>query len=458
VCGGLEYGAIVLEPKNPRGKREDKRTIVSKRNSVDRSTRPSRIGLNPVELSLEKKILALAEYTWLDSTSTTLADPQFYRKFRCLADSKKQTVLQGIKNGLAYLERKAELSRKQTEELERKSSRWEVVEEVEGLDPKEYELTKKLGSHLIEDFRLIENGSGREQKKKVIVWNPAKEIESYRRNGDPLRQIDFPLDACAIALGLKFTKAELRSIFFDNDRLKKGFDTVKRYRKQFSDRNWRYTWHEWFWIIRYANFRTPGAASKMLLALDGKEGMISPKHIRNKREAVLRFWTEYFEYSPDFFDFISKALKVTNESDTLRELYNRKALIDANKDTQYITKLAKRHMNEMSLYHENPIDAEAAFQKQVFDEQITLSNDRNLIKLRPDRIRIFHSNQHYKREMKEYKKGLRNEKPRRRIVCGPINPWPLLAKATTNLTRVSYDKRETELAELANKLIPSLQC
>ena len=60
--------------------------------------------------------------------------------------------------------------------------------------------------------------------------------------------------------------------------------------------------------------------------------------------------------------------------------------------------------------------------------------------------------------MEEYKKGLRNEEPRRRIVCGPFNPWPLLAKATITQTRESYDKRETELAELVNKLIPSLQC
>jgi hypothetical protein len=450
-CGGLEYGSIVLESQKPRARRKDR--IVSKRNIVDRHRRPSRTGLNPVELSLEKKILTLVEDTWLDSISDTLADPQFYRKFRSLADSRKQRLLQSVKNGLLHLERKAEFNRRHNEELEQKSSRWQVVEEVEQLNSKEYELTKRLGKHVIEDFRLIVDDSGRKEMKKVIVWNPAKEIERYRQDGDPLRQIDFHLDTCAFALGLKFTKEELRSIF-ESDRLRKGFDIIKDYRKQFSDGNWRYAWREWFWIVRYATFRTPGAASKMLLALDGKDGIITPKHIRDKKEAVLRFWTEYFEYSLDFFAFISKALVLVHESDSFRDQYNTKELIGVNKDQEYIKELAKQHMIEMLSYQEDAIDAGAAFQKQLVDEQISLSNDRNLTKKRPDRIRIFHSNQHYKKEMEEYKRGLRNEKPRRRIVCGPFSPWPLLSKAT-NLTREAYNKRETELAELANKLMPS---
>ena len=86
------------------------------------------------------------------------------------------------------------------------------------------------------------------------------------------------------------------------------------------------------------------------------------------------------------------------------------------------------------------------------------SNKRDLIvgsNLRgPDRIRIYHSNPNFKKEMEEYNRRIKKKKPRKiKAVCGPFDPWPLISNY---LTKESYDKQDTELARLARKLIRSL--
>ncbi len=106
----------------------------------------------------------------------------------------------------------------------------------------------------------------------IIKWNPITMIRKYRHISDPFRYLHFPMDFYAKVLA-KYGGIHIK-ILSKNDKeaLRKAFDIINKYRRQFYDRNYRYTWYEWFWIVRYAQAITPRRAAKMLLALDGKEG------------------------------------------------------------------------------------------------------------------------------------------------------------------------------------------
>ncbi len=234
-----------------------------------------------------------------------------------------------------------------------------------------------------------------------------------------------------------------------------------RYRKQFFDNRWRYKWHEWFWVVRYSQIHGPSAASRMLLALDDREGKarISSKYIRDRIEPTINFWNDFLEYSPYFHNFLNKLLEIVR---------NDPELMQTGKDEDDLLELGRLHMERMSSYEEkcsfNPHEDGSITRKlmtrakeQIFNRRddnnksglIVGSNRRG-----PDRIRIYHSNPNLKKEMEEYNRRIKKKKPRKtKAVCGPFDPWPLISN---HLTKESYDKQDTELARLARKLIRSL--
>ena len=84
----------------------------------------------------------------------------------------------------------------------------------------------------------------------------------------------------------------------------KAFKVINAYRRQFSDKNWRYTWFEWFWIVMYAQTFTAGRAAKMMLSLDGKEKRLSRVYIKDRVQPVMKFWEEFFCYSTIFLNLL----------------------------------------------------------------------------------------------------------------------------------------------------------
>ncbi len=161
----------------------------------------------------------------------------------------------------------------------------------------------------------------------VIKWNPITMIRKYRYMGDPFRHIDFPMDFYAIVVA-KYGLIPVKSFSKNGiELLKKGFDIINKYRRQFYDKNYRYTWYEWYWIVRYAQVFTPNRAAKLLLVLDGEEqgtgGKISPKHIKDKINLVMQFWQDYICYTPYFFYFLTLMHHYIDMDPELKAEYNK---------------------------------------------------------------------------------------------------------------------------------------
>ena len=175
-------------------------------------------------------------------------------------------------------------------------SKWVTTELVSSDDEAQGCQEKEIGE-------IVNNTSN----NIVIKWNPITVIRKYRLMGDPFRHSDFPMDFYAKVVA-KYGLIPIK-ILTENEMelLKKGISIIDKYRRQFYDRNYRYTWFEWFWIVRYAQAFSPRRAAKMLLVLDGDEqgtgGRLSPKHIKDNINPIMQFWKDYFD-NPPFFSLI----------------------------------------------------------------------------------------------------------------------------------------------------------
>ena len=444
---------------------------------------PQRPVLNPVEYNLEKIVLKHIEDTQLKAISDSLADPRFCAMFRSLPDSEKQELLSSFKNTISYIDKKDKYQRRLIEEQARISAKYEVTEEIDSLDPKTYKLTKKLGRYVIEEYNTLEDESKKGSKKLVIKWNPVKEIMMYRQGGDPFRYIDFGiLDFILVVLLTKRppgTEMNVLDEMFNgkaknSTNLGKGFDVINKYRKQLFDGRWHYKWFEWFWIVRYAQFRGPNAASRMLLAIDNLKGArIAPKYIRSRIAPTIDICNDFLEYSPYIHQFLNLLYDIVKDDPELIKLYrHQKMLIDnvtptilTEQDENYLLELERLHMERMSSYQDmGPFDPQVddTITRKLIKrakEQTYVSRDHNnkidLVigsnRTGPDRIRIYHSNPNFKKEMEEYNNKIRKKKPKKTMaVCGPFNPWPLISN---NLTKESYSFQTRYRVSKVNKEI-----
>ena len=211
-------------------------------------------------------------------------------------------------------------------------------------------------------------------------------------------------------------------IFSENDieGLEKGFDIINKYRRQFYDRNYRYTWLEWFWIVRYAQAFSPKKAAKMLLALDGEEqgeagGRMSPKYIKDNINPVMRFWQDYFCYSPYFFSYIQYIHRLIDSDPELKDEYKKMLERDKKENDVTIDNMLKEHGN--SLQQKLLENTTSNVNNNNDDYYLGTSNeDFKAVKVGQERIRIYHSNKNYQKEMEEFKNGLRKEKPEEKLM------------------------------------------
>ncbi|MGG6460302.1 MAG: hypothetical protein ACM3JQ_02630 [Candidatus Eiseniibacteriota bacterium] len=261
---------------------------------------PKRKKLHPVEYSLRNKIIADIEEKLLERGINDLDSIRL--SGRCLLPvlRAKKRVLE---KNVAILERRVNARQQQRSINEISNPKWDVLESSLDIPPHIYELTKTLGGNYIV-VKKIGN-------KNIVKWNPIKLIREYRNSIDPISHLDLNSDFYAIVLA---RYPSIKKKFTDmKDTMNKAFEVIDTYRKQFSDRNYQYTYIEWFWIVRYAQVTSARRAIKMLTALDGEEEKLSTKHVKDKMNSVLKFWEEFIQYSPHFFRLHPRYLCVCNE-------------------------------------------------------------------------------------------------------------------------------------------------
>jgi hypothetical protein len=417
ICG-RDYGSIqFLRHKNKEIKR--RRRILSKRNAVEPLLIPKRSALNPVEYSLRNLIITKAEEKLLDKATKDMA--QLRRdSWRLLPFSSPlpHSERQKLKAYVANLKARVEARKQQRqvdEEEARRDAEWNVIENVGDVDPRGYSLTKILGRGTV---TITEETSDKERGVKgnniIIKWNPITIIKKYRCSVDPLRHLDFKMDFYAKVLA-KYYYVFTKHLFEEKKEiLKKAFDIINTYRKQFSNRNWRYTWFEWFWIVRYAQAFSTRRAAKMLLALDGKEGSMSPEHIKDQMHSVLKFWEEFIHYSPYFFNFLKLVHKLIEKDPELKEEYRKSIEQDENDNENYGKMMLQEHLERIQQRQQLHNDGNDNNNNDYYGAN---NNDFKITKIRPERVRIHHSNPNYQKEIEQFRRGLRKEKPKKKISC-----------------------------------------
>jgi hypothetical protein len=380
--------------------------VLSARNKPFRQQASRRDGLKPVEYALKNGISAKVEESYSNRLARVTAQLRLEgRRFLPYSPPLSESEGQKLEGYSRILQARTEARKKQLEEEELRNSKWEVVEKIEDIDPRIYKFFKIMGPMV-----TIEE----ENNDTVIKWNPIKQIKLYRRLGDPIASLYIPWSFYKKVLRkhpyiITERPAEYLSL------VKKGAKVFNEYRNSLFYQNWKYTLYEWFWIVAYAKSEGIGKALSMLKVLEDKtEGKISRIHIKKMLEHVTRFWEEFQKYCPCLFKFRKLILVCIGDDPELKEKYEKLREQSRREDEDYVKEIRGKHLDDMI--------------KQLTASQITdkhrmkINIDDRAIKTRPERIRIHHSNPHYQRELEEYRKGLRKEKPRKKKSCGPFDP------------------------------------
>jgi hypothetical protein len=107
--------------------------------------------------------------------------------------------------------------------------------------------------------------------------------------------------------------------------------------------------------------------------------------------------------------FIQNNRELKQENDKRLKQLEEKNLSDA-------TKMVKEHLDRIAQHNYVPIN-DKRYGCKMCESLPTYYDDFKAIRKGPERLRIYHSNPNYQKEMDEYKGGLRPEEPRRKTVC-----------------------------------------
>jgi len=253
--------------------------------------------LKPVEYSWKNSVesktrLQHFKYT-LDKVREVISDPSLYDN--TYSSEQKNEMHNLIQTVLNELTEKC-LDNLRKFELQDKSDMIWDVKEVLGID-----IQKDIFMLTLMVINFFRRGVKKEISSKILQWNPVKQIREYRRSymTDPfLYSSNEPiwLYMKAIANHSKHMEQTLPGEMFPL--IQEGAKVYDEYMAQFANLNWKYTWYEWFWIVRYAQVFSVGKAVKMLKYLDGDNGKISHKYIRDQIDRVLDFWKRFLLYIP----------------------------------------------------------------------------------------------------------------------------------------------------------------
>ena len=432
---GRDYGSIQLFTKKNHERGNQKQPTLSQRNDIGRKPTQPRAKMKPVEYSLFNTILSAYETMWLTEVSNSL---EYSRK--SLSHSEKEKLKDAIKNIGSHIKARIESEEsdrveEQEEKQGREYERWNVIETLDA-ECWAYDLMQRNDDCTVvnpkEDYDDVDEtpiGKG----KIIVRWNPIKAIRKYRRLGDPFRHLYFDMDFYTRAIG---THPKLMAYLHEHEEeLGKAFDVINKYRNQFPNHNWRYTWYEWFWIARYAQEKGVSKAQHMLRELDGGlEGkvrqVLSGEQVRNQIGVTMNFWKDFESYTPNFWEFLYVTKRCIADDQELNLESKKESEQIEDENWGDITKLVKKHFDRMAQHTYTPNnndDGSSSYRygckkcenfQNYYDDFMATSKG-------PDQATGYLSpNRNYRKEMEEYKSGSRDEKPMRKTVCY-INPRKL---------------------------------
>ncbi|MDQ6862330.1 MAG: hypothetical protein M3044_00755 [Thermoproteota archaeon] len=429
---GRDYGSkqkLTIYNNRRRNEEYSKKRVLSKRNEVDRIKPSPNLAFKPVEYALNNKIRAHADERYLKVARQGLEEIRRSHLWQSMSVFDRQILIDNVFAANARVNAR----NKQIEELNRRYSKWEVIHNPDEIDPRIYRFMKELGSFLTEDKLndvCDDNKYTLGKTKTSVRWNPIMEIKEYERLGDPLPYIYVPwgfyekvLCKHAYVITEYITETE-------RDIIAKGVEIFNRYRDQFSNKKFLYTWFEWLWISAYATTEGVGKTRNMLHELNVGDGqkrrILSRKHIRNMIGRVIKFWEDYFEYIPYFFGLLNLIQVLIQRDEELKEKYE-KMLEQLEKENDVeLTHREKRYLDKTTPQIFASTDNSTTNNNYVIDG--SSEDDKSLTASRKasELIRVHHSNPNYAKEMKEFEEGLRKEKPKRIKSCGPFKPTRLL--------------------------------
>ena len=275
-----------------------------------------------------------------------------------------------------------------------------------------------------------------------MKWNPIKIIKIYRQVGDPFAILNLPYEFFykvrkkhGYAFGAEYISEEERKLML------KGLDVYAKYSESFYNRNWRYTWFEWFVIALYAREKGPRRAARMLRALDSTDKSLSYEYIRDRISPTLDFLKEYNENITGLFKFMNYIRAIVENDSELKQEYeiilrNLKKGRDDYENmiiTQYNTKINQLHKLSGEVQIGN---GESNVNTITEDHRGALPN--GIILIGNERVKIRLTNKDYETERIRYEKLLQDAnlkgvsrqeiykikkiEPKKRIICGPFHP------------------------------------
>jgi hypothetical protein len=250
-----------------------------------------------------------------------------------------------------------------------------------------------------------------------MSFNPINEIMRYRRMGDPLLYLDTS-EARQLRVLCKYPsliekiKNEGKYPLID-----KGSRVLNHYRKPFSYKRWKYSWIEQFWIILYAHVVSAREAARMIRAIDG-QGIrkLSARHIKNQMEPVIRFWSDFFKYIPFYLGYLNMIGRIINYDPELFRLDQHESGTKTNDIVE-----------ESGLIHQKVIKNKSSTNEKSVG-QVSKKTGLGLSfckvpSVSREMILVRHPNSNYKREMDEFRKGLRREMPKRKTSSCYFDAW-----------------------------------
>jgi hypothetical protein len=425
---GRDYGSkqkLTIYNNKRSNEEYSKKRVLSKRNEVGRIKPTQNPPFKPVEYALNNKIRTHADETYLKVAKQGLEEIRRSPSWQSMSVFDRQMLIGNVFAANARVNARNQ----QIEELNRRYSKWEVIHNLDEIDPRIYRFMKKLGSFLTEDKLndvCDENKNTVGKMKAIVRWNPIMEIKEYERLGDPLPYIYVPWDfyekvLCKHAYVITEYITEI-----ERNIIAKGVEIFNRYRDQFSNKKFLYTWYEWLWICAYAMIEGVGKTRSMLRQLNADDGqkrrILSRIHIRNMIERVIKFWEDYFKYIPYFFGLLNLIQVLIQRDEELKEKYEKMLeQLEKENDVELMNR-EQRYLNKTTQQILASIDNSITNKNYVIDG--STEDDKSLTAVRkgPELIRIHHSNPNYAKELKEFEEGLIKEKPKRIISCGPFNP------------------------------------
>lgn len=261
---------------------------------------------------------------------------------------------------------------------------WDAEEEL-GAD-----IQKDIFVLTVMVINVFRKGAKKEIPTKVLRWNPVNQIREYRRSykTDPfLYGSNEPMWLYIKAI-LNYSEHMKQTLPGEMlPLILEGAKVYSEYMAQFYNPNWKYTWYEWFWIVRYAQAFSVGKAVKMLRYLDGDNGKISRKYVRDQIDRVLDFWKRFLLYIQFFLVFreiiIECVIKVNPD---LNEEYEE--ILDKKRAgcKEYESEIRQAFADQREFSHSRLARLEEKY--EFHDGKIRMDNEIEKIGL--ERIRIYH--------------------------------------------------------------------